>query len=244
MTDTADPRGAAVGARDWTANPPYRDPGYKSTGLRGPTQPLVPLAATPSEWTAPRFVPADVANIGADLTRNARVNGEPIGERIIVAGRVVDEDGRGVPDTLVELWQANACGRYLHAVDRHDAPLDPNFKGTGRCLTDAAGHYKFVTIRPGAYPWGNHANAWRPQHLHFSLTGASYAARLVTQMYFPGDPLIPLDPIFNAVPADARDRLIADFTLDETVPDWALGFRFDMVLRGRYGTPMEDGHHG
>ena len=177
--------------------------------------------------------------LDADLTRNAAKNGEPLGERIIVTGRVTDEAGRPVPDTLVEVWQANAAGRYVHATDQHDAPLDPNFLGAGRCATDAKGVYSFKTVKPGAYPWPNHPNAWRPNHIHLSLFGPTIATRLVTQMYFPGDPLLPLDPIFLGTPEKARDRLIAQFSLDVTQPDYALGYVFDIVLRGSDATPME-----
>ena len=173
-----------------------------------------------------------------DLTRQHA--GEPLGERIVVAGRVLDEDGRAVPDTLVELWQCNAAGRYLHARDDHPAPLDPNFSGAGRTMTDAEGRYRFTTIKPGAYPWRNHPNAWRPAHIHFSLFGTSFLSRLVTQMYFPNDPLFPHDPIFNSIPDEpARQRLISRFDLDLTEPEWALGYRFDIVLRGRESTPFE-----
>jgi protocatechuate 3,4-dioxygenase beta subunit len=179
--------------------------------------------------------------MACDLTRQHA--GEPLGERIIVTGRVVDEGGRPVPDTLVEVWQANAAGRYIHPRDQHPAPLDPNFTGAGHMVTDAEGCYRFVTIRPGAYPWRNHPNAWRPAHIHFSLLGASFLSRLVTQMYFPGDPLFPFDPIFNAVPDPAaRERLIARFDLSTTEPEWALGYRFDIVLRGRAATPFEAEH--
>jgi protocatechuate 3,4-dioxygenase beta subunit len=179
-----------------------------------------------------------VSAADADLSRCN--GGAALGERIIVTGRVLDEDGRPIPGTLVEIWQANAAGRYAHEVDQHEAPLDLHFCGVGRVLTDEQGVYRFITIKPGAYPWRNHYNAWRPQHIHFSLFGPSFATRLVTQMYFPGDPLLALDPIFNSVPdADARQRLIATFDLAVTVPEYALGYRFDMVLRGRDATPME-----
>jgi protocatechuate 3,4-dioxygenase beta subunit len=165
-----------------------------------------------------------------------------LGERITVAGRVTDEDGRPVPHTMIELWQANAAGRYQHPGDQHDAPIDANFRGSGRVFSDAEGWYRFVTVKPGAYPWRNHHNAWRPNHIHFSLFGAGFASRLITQMYFPGDPLLALDPVFNAVPdARHRDRLIAAFDLAVTRPDWALGYRFDIVLRGPAATPIEDG---
>ena len=164
-----------------------------------------------------------------------------LGERIIVHGRVTDEDGRPVPQTMIELWQANAAGRYHHPGDQHDAPLDPHFRGAGRVFTDAEGWYRFVSIKPGAYPWRNHPNAWRPNHIHYSLFGAGFATRLITQMYFPGDPLLPLDPVYNAVPDPAhRQRLVAMFDLAATQPDWALGYRFDIVLRGPAATPMEN----
>ena len=158
-----------------------------------------------------------------------------------MTGRVLDGDGRPVPDTLVEVWQANAAGRYRHGVDRHPAPLDPNFSGAGRCLTDADGWYRFVTVKPGAYPWKNHANAWRPAHVHFSLFGRSFTQRLVTQMYFPGDPLLGQDPIVDSIPdRAARERLVARLEPDVTEPEWALGYRWDVVLRGRAATPFED----
>ena len=174
----------------------------------------------------------------ADLTRQH--DGEPLGERIIVHGRVLDGDGRPIPDTLLEVWQANAAGRYAHDADRHPAPMDPHFSGVGRCLTDAEGAYQLVTIKPGAYPWRNHDNAWRSSHIHFSLFGRSFTQRLVTQMYFPGDQLFSQDPIFNAVPEPARPRLISSLDLSRTVPEWALAYRFDIVLRGREATPMEE----
>ena len=176
----------------------------------------------------------------SDLTRNAVVNGAVLGERIIVTGRVLDERGRPVRNSLVELWQANACGRYMHKVDQHDAPLDPNFTGAGRCLTNDQGEYRFTTIKPGAYPWGNHDNAWRPAHIHFSLFGQDFLSRLVTQMYFPGDPLLPLDPIYNCLPDNkGAERLIAEYAHDVTESGWALGYRFDIVLAGSKQTPFE-----
>lgn len=219
-------------------HPPNDYPGYRSTALRHPKEPLVIIPQTLTEITGPaypygRFDPTD-----NDLT--AQHEGAPLGERIVVSGRVLDDEGRPVANTLVEVWQANAAGRYAHRLDQHPAPLDPNFSGAGRTLTGADGRYRFVTIRPGAYPWANHQNAWRPAHIHFSLFGTSFLSRLITQMYFPGDPLLPYDPIFNSVPdAQARQRLIAGFDLDLTMPDWALGFRFDIVVRGARGTPME-----
>jgi protocatechuate 3,4-dioxygenase, beta subunit len=226
--------------RDWQAQPPYLHEPYRSTVLRAPKRPLIPLPQTLSEITGPVYGHDAVTELDGDLTRNAAKYGEPLGERIIVTGRVIDEDERPVPDSLIEIWQANAAGRYIHEADQHDAPLDPNFFGGGRVVTDRDGRYRFVTIKPGAYPWGNHQNAWRPNHIHLSLFGPSFATRLVTQMYFPGDPLLPLDPIFNGVPDEgARSRLIARFSIDVTEPGRALGYEFDIVLRGRHETPME-----
>ncbi|MGO4280269.1 protocatechuate 3,4-dioxygenase, beta subunit [Cupriavidus sp. OV038] len=222
----------------WDTQPPYRFDPYGSTQLRAPSQPLIALPQSISELTGPTFGPEFVRDGDNDLT--AGHGGEPIGERILVTGRVLDENGRPVPHALIEIWQANAAGRYVHKRDQHDAPLDPNFTGDGRTLTDAQGRYQFKTIKPGAYPWRNHHNAWRPQHIHFSLFGNAYATRLVTQMYFPGDPLLAFDPIFNCVPdAKARDRLIATFDWATTSPEYALGYQFDIVLRGRDATPME-----
>ena len=230
---------ASYAPRDWAGQPAYLAPDYKSTVLRGPSRPPVRLEQTLSELTGPIPGPETVTGHDADLTRNGRRNGEPLGERIIVAGRVLGDDGVPVPNTMLEIWQANAAGRYLHTADQHDAPIDPNFFGGGRCVTDANGEYRFMTIRPGAYPWPNHHNAWRPNHIHFSLLGPSFLTRLVTQMYFPGDPLLDLDPIFLSTPAGTRNLLVADFTLDLTEPNYALGYRFDIVLRGRHATPME-----
>lgn len=227
-------------ARDWGSHPAYLSPDYKSTALRSPSKPLVPLTQSLSEITGPVYGHNSVGPLDADLTKNAVTSGEPLGERIVVTGRVLDEDGRAVPDTLIEVWQANAAGRYVHAADQHDAPLDPNFFGGGRCATNAEGWYSFKTIKPGAYPWGNHLNAWRPNHIHFSLFGPSFATRLITQMYFPGDPLLDLDPIFLATPEAARSRLVAGFSLEATEPGVALGYRFDIVLRGRNETPVEN----
>jgi protocatechuate 3,4-dioxygenase beta subunit len=219
-------------------HPPNDSPGYRSTALRHPKEPLVIIPQTLSEITGPAYPYGRIEATDNDLTRQHA--GEPLGERIIVEGRVLDEDGRPIPKTLVEVWQANAAGRYAHRVDEHAAPLDPNFSGAGRTLTDEEGRYRFVTIRPGAYPWRNHDNAWRPAHIHFSLFGTSFLSRLITQMYFPGDPLMPYDPIFNSIPdAAARQRLIANFDLSTTRPEWALGFTFDIVLRGSNATPME-----
>ena len=225
--------------RDWSVQPSYLYPPYKSTVLRAPTKPLVPLKHTLSELTGPVYGHDVILEHDNDLTMNARKNGEPMGERIVVAGKVTDEAGRPIRNTLVEIWQANAAGRYIHKVDQHNAPLDPNFFGGGRCLTDKEGNYKFYTIKPGAYPWGNHPNAWRPNHIHFSLFGEQITSRLVTQMYFPGDPLLDLDPVFQGVPVKYRYLLISQFELDLTEQDFALGYRFDIVLRGRNETPFE-----
>ncbi len=218
--------------------PEYLHPPYASTAKRSPTRPLVLMPQTLSEVTGPVFG-HDAVGAGPldDLTKQHA--GEPLGERIIVSGRVLDENGAPVPHTLVEVWQCNAAGRYLHVNDRHDAPLDPNFSGCGRMLTDAEGRYRFITIKPGAYPWRNHYNAWRPAHIHFSLFGRAFLTRLVTQMYFPGDPLLPVDPIFNST-ADtmARDRPVSTLDWETTQPEFALGYRFDIVLRGRDATPV------
>jgi protocatechuate 3,4-dioxygenase beta subunit len=219
--------------------PPYLYAAYRSSILRSPNQPLVDVPLTISEVTGPGPALSVVTPEDADLTRNAGTGGEAIGQRIIVTGRVLDERAAPVPHTLIEVWQANAAGRYLHRRDAWPAPLDPNFLGMGRCLTDAEGAYRFLSVRPGAYPWGNHPNAWRPSHIHFSLYGGALVSRLVTQMYFPDDPLHALDPIFNAVPKVARPRLIAAYAHDVTEPEWALGYRFDIVLGGPNGTPFE-----
>lgn len=223
------------------AHPPNAFPDYKSTLKRAPSQPLILLPHTLSETTGPVFGHGCVAAGDSDLTRQHA--GEPLGERIIVTGRVMDEDGRPVPETLVEIWQANAAGRYIHVRDQHPAPLDPNFTGAGRALTDAEGRYRFVTVKPGAYPWRNHHNAWRPAHIHVSLFGPSFLSRIITQMYFPGDPLFAYDPIFQSVtdPA-ARERLVSRFDIGATEPEWALAYRFDIVLRGRQATPVEEPH--
>ena len=226
--------------RDWDSHPPHIYPEYESTKLRGPRKPLIPTQQTLSEITGPVYGHDSVAPLDNDLTQNAAKNGEPMGERIIVTGRVLDEDGRAAPDTLIEIWQANAAGRYIHVVDQHPAPVDPNFLGAGRCVTDHEGRYKFYSIKPGAYPWRNHHNAWRPNHIHFSLFGRSFVTRLVTQMYFPGDPLLDIDPMFQSAPKAARERLICKFSIDVTEPEFALGYEFDFVLRGQKATPMED----
>jgi protocatechuate 3,4-dioxygenase beta subunit len=223
----------------FSVHPPLDYPGYRSTAKRAPKRPLVVIPQTLTELTGPVYGHDVVRPGDEDLTRHHA--GEPLGERIIVHGRVLDEDARPVPHTLVEIWQANASGRYIHVVDQHPAPLDPNFTGAGRTATDGDGYYKFVTVKPGAYPWRNHPNAWRPAHIHFSLFGHSFVSRLVTQMYFPADPLFPFDPIFNSVADEnARRRMVSSFDLENTVPEWALAYRFDIVLRGRQQTPMEN----
>jgi protocatechuate 3,4-dioxygenase beta subunit len=236
MTRAADLRGYRRDDAD--AHPPLDSPDYKSTRARAPDHPLIPLPHTLTEITGPVYGHERIQETDHDLTRQHP--GEPVGERITVSGRVLDGDGRPVRNTLVEVWQANAAGRYRHQVDQHPAPLDPNFSGAGRTLTDDEGNYSFTTIKPGAYPWGNHPNAWRPAHIHFSLFGPAFATRLVTQMYFPGDPLFRYDPILQSVhDPQARERLIAQFEMDRTQEEWALGYRFDIVLRGRAHTPVE-----
>ncbi|HEY3981022.1 MAG TPA: protocatechuate 3,4-dioxygenase subunit beta [Streptosporangiaceae bacterium] len=223
-------------------HPRLATPEYRSTLLRAPRRAPVALPQGLTEITGPLLGAERVTPADADLT--TRHPGEPLGERIIVTGRVLDSGGRPVPDTLIEIWQANAAGRYAHRVDDHPAPLDPNFDGAGRCLTDSLGRYRFVTIKPGAYPWKNHLNAWRPQHIHFSLFGRAFTQRLITQMYFPGDPLFAQDPIFNSVPDPAaRERMICAFDLSLTEAEWALGYRFDIVLRGREQAVFEDGEN-
>jgi len=218
--------------------PAYLHLPYGSSEKRAPTKPLILLPHTLSEVTGPVFGPERIGPNDHDLTRQHA--GDPLGERIIVSGQVLDEDNRPVPHALIELWQANAAGRYRHKNDNHGAPLDPNFTGCGRVLSDSEGRYRFITIKPGAYPWKNHQNAWRPAHIHFSLFGSGILTRLVTQMYFPGDPLLPYDPIFGGIPDEAaRNRLVARFDWDTTEPEHALGYQFTIVLRGREATPME-----
>ena len=225
-------------AREDEGQPPSLHPPYRSTVARSPRQPLVKIPQTLTETTGPADWDALMGPVMADLTRQHAA--PPIGQRIILAGRVLDSGGRPIPDTLVEIWQTNAAGRYRHAREHHPAPLDPNFTGVGRAMTDAGGNYRFITIVPGAYPWGNHHNAWRPAHIHFSLFGRAFTQRLVTQMYFPGDPLQPIDPIFNSVPdPKARQRMVAEFDIDLTQPEWALGYRWDIVLRGPQSTVFE-----
>jgi len=223
------------------AHPKPLSPDYKSSVKRAPQKPLIAMRHTLSELTGPVYGHETVRAGDNDLTTQHQ--GEPLGERIIVHGHVLDEDGRGVPNALLEIWQANACGRYIHVRDQHPAPLDPNFTGAGRCLTDGEGRYRFVTVKPGPYPWGNHENAWRPAHIHFSVFGRLFTQRLVTQMYFPGDPLFPYDPIFNAIRDPAsRALLVSRFDIDETRPEWALAYEWNIVLGrgGRGTTPFEE----
>jgi protocatechuate 3,4-dioxygenase, beta subunit len=245
MSDTVDARraGGRLVVTGFTAEPPATHPpldfpDYRSTWLRFPRRPLVPLPHRLTEVTGPLLGEGRVADGDHDLT--AQHVGEPLGERIIVEGRVLEADGRPVAATLVEVWQANAAGRYRHDADRHPAPLDPNFSGAGRCVTDSEGRFRFVTVKPGAYPWKNHDNAWRPAHIHFSVFGRAFTQRLITQMYFPGDPLFAFDPILGSVPEAARERLVSRLDMDLTMPEWALGYRWDIVLRGRAATPLED----
>jgi len=218
-------------------DPPYDCPGYGSTRLRAPKMPLQPLPLGLADAQGPVFGPHQVLPADSDLTQGQP--GEPLGERIIVAGRLLDGAGRPVRHQLVEIWQANAAGRYHHDNDRHPAPLDPNFVGSGRCLTGEDGSYRFVTVKPGAYPWQNHRNAWRPAHIHFSVFGTSFQERLVTQMYFPGDPLLAIDPIYRSVrERGAAERLVSSLDMATTVESWALGYVFDIVLGGRGATPL------
>lgn len=222
-----------------TVDPAYDTPEYRSTSARAPKEPLVLLGPGLIDGDGPVFGDRTVRPGDADLTRQH--DGEPLGERINVVGRVLDSAGRPVAGQLVEVWQCNAAGRYRHAVDQHPAPLDPNFTGAGRCLTGPDGSYRFVTIKPGAYPWRNHLNAWRPAHVHFSLFGRAFTERLVTQMYFPGDPLLEFDPIYNSVRDErARSRMVSAFDWSSTEEEWALGYRFDIVVGGHLATPTED----
>jgi protocatechuate 3,4-dioxygenase, beta subunit len=219
-------------------HPPMSFAGYRSTALRNPAKPLHLLPQRLTEVTGPLFGAERVMPGDDDLTQHD--GGEAVGQRIIVHGRLLDGDGRAVPDALLEVWQANAGGRYRHVVDQWPSPLDPHFSGLGRTVTDGQGRYRFTTIRPGAYPWRNHANAWRPAHIHFSVFGRAFVQRLVTQMYFPDDPLFFQDPIFNSVPDEkARQRMVSAYDHEVTSDHWALGFRFDIVLRGREQTPFE-----
>jgi protocatechuate 3,4-dioxygenase beta subunit len=232
-------------ARDRAVHPPAYAPGYKSSVLRSPRNALLSLETTLSEFTGPVFGQNDLGPLDNDLIRNYAKSGEPIGERIVVHGRVLDEHGRGVPHTLVEFWQANAGGRYRHKKDTYLAPVDPNFGGCGRALTDANGYYYFRTIKPGPYPWRNYVNSWRPAHIHFSVFGSGFAQRLITQMYFEGDPLIKICPILTTVPdQDAIDRLVAPLDLNASTPFDLLAYRFDIVLRGQRSTFFENRPEG
>lgn len=231
--------------RDRAWHPPGLAPGYKSTVLRSPHRPLLGLEPSASELTGPVFGHAMLDDLDNDLIANCARNGEAIGERIIVHGRVLDENARPQPGVLIEIWQANAGGRYRHVNDGYMAPLDPNFGGCGRCLTDAEGAYAFRTVRPGPYPWRNNGSDWRPAHIHLSMFGASFAQRLVTQLYFEGDPLIALCPIVNTI-ADPRaiDMLVAKLDMGEMRPFDCLAYRFDIVLRGRRSTFFETRREG
>jgi protocatechuate 3,4-dioxygenase beta subunit len=218
--------------------PPLLYPPYRSTTLRAPSKPMIRLPETMSDLNEPVYGWWPIGETDNDLTRQHAE--EPQGQRIIVAGRVLDEDGRPVSGSLVEIWQANAGGRYRHVKDDHPAPLDPYFTGAGRTITDADGRYQFTSIKPGAYPWRNHDNAWRPSHIHFSIFGSTFRTRLVTQMYFPDDPLFAYDPMFQSIRDErARQRLVSRFDLALTRPEWALGFSFDIIVRGRDATPFE-----
>ena len=231
----------AIVRGDAAVFPPYLYEAYRSTVKRAPGLPLVDVPLTLSELTGPGPTLSAITAEDADLTRNAGTGGEAIGQRIIVAGRVLDAAGTPIPHTLVEVWQANAAGRYVHRRDQWPGPRDPNFLGIGRCLTDTHGAYRFLTVKPGAYPWRNHPNAWRPAHIHFSLFGPTWGTRLITQMYFQDDPLFVQDPIFQSVPAEAGRRLIASYDHELTTPEWALGWRWDIVLGGPSATPFENG---
>lgn len=224
---------------DFNVQPPHLYPEYKSTVLRSPTKPLFLASERLKDISLPVFGESVIGKWDNDLTKNACKNGEPLGERIKVSGKVMDEYGRPLKNVLVEIWQANAAGRYIHRKEIHDAPLDPNFLGAGRMLTDKEGKYSFYSVKPGAYPWGNHYNAWRPNHIHFSVIGHQLSHRLVTQMYFPGDPLFEYDPIFNSVPKTGRELLIAKFRMDWTEAEFALAYEFNIVLNGRLQTPFE-----
>jgi protocatechuate 3,4-dioxygenase beta subunit len=224
---------------DRGTQPDYLFPAYASTVKRSPSQPLVILPNSLSEMTGPVFGRELIKSDDHDLTKQG--NGAPIGERIVVSGRVLDANARPVANTLIEIWQANGAGRYPHRSDNHNAPLDPNFPGCGRTMTDAGGRYRFISIRPGEYPWRNHYNAWRPAHIHFSLFGPAFVTRLVTQMYFPGDPLLDYDPMYQSIPDErARRRLVSAFDWETTIPEQALGYKFDIVLRGRDETPTDN----
>lgn len=226
--------------KEYDDHPPFNYPDYRSTVLRSPVKDMVKIVQTLSETTGPGPVWTELSEEDADLTTNAGTGGTALGQRIIVTGRVLNEAGGPVPNTLIEIWQANASGRYAHWRDEeHPAPLDPNFLGAGQCITGEDGTYRFTTIVPGPYPWPNHRNAWRPSHIHFSLMGPALGARLVTQMYFEGDPLLPLDPIYNSAPEHSRERMIGSYDHDVTEENWATGYRWDIVIRGPLATPTD-----
>ena len=227
-------------SKDPESHPPIIHPPYKSSTTRSPSKDPIIVPQSITETTGPQFDSSALPTDSNDLSKNGRKTGEPIGERLIVTGRILDENGAPVSSTLVEIWQANAAGRYIDKEDQHQAPLDHNFLGAGRTITDEDGWYRFTTLRPGAYPWGNHPNAWRPPHIHFSIFGPNIMTRLVTQMYFEGDPLLAFDPIYQGPPDEARKRMIADFSLDITEEGFALGYRWDIILRGPKATPFED----
>ena len=228
-------------ARNRAIHPPAYTPGYKTSVARSPRWPLLALQQSLSEITGPVFGHDVLDPLDDDLLLNGRVDRDPIGERIIVHGRVLDEDARPVEGTLIEIWQANAGGRYRHVNDNYVAALDPNFIGCGRTITDDEGWYRFRTIKPGPYPWRNRLNDWRPAHIHVSVFGHAFVTRLITQFYFEGDPLLGHCPIYNSIPdTDARDRLVARLDLDETIPLDTIAWRFDIVLRGRRQTPIEN----
>jgi protocatechuate 3,4-dioxygenase beta subunit len=233
-------------ARDRAWHPPALTPAYKSTVLRAPRHALLSMPPTPSELTGPVFGQNMLGPLDGDLIHNyARSGEEAIGQRLIVHGRVVDENARPVPGTLLEIWQANAGGRYRHKREGYQAVLDPNFGGCGRVITDADGRYSFRTIKPGAYPWPNGANDWRPAHIHFSVFGQGFAQRLISQFYFEGDPMIWQDPIALAIADKAAvEQLIARLDRANTTPMDALAYRFDIVLRGRRSTLFENRREG
>jgi protocatechuate 3,4-dioxygenase beta subunit len=228
-----------MAGRGVAVHPPNDSPEYKSTALRAPKRPLRVLSERFPDLRTPLFANVALGEFDSDLTRQH--DGEPLGERITISGTVRDEHGAPVTGALIEVWQANAAGRYAHVSDQHPAPLDPNFSGAGRALTDDEGRFRFITIKPGAYPWRNHPNAWRPAHVHFSVFSDAFAQRLVTQMYFPGDPLLALDPVYNSIPdPEARLRLVARWSLELTQPEWSLGYEWDIVVAGRDATPLHD----
>lgn len=233
-----EPNVRQYGPKTYNDHPPFSYPDYRSTVLRAPVKDMVKIVQTLSESTGPGPVWAELSEEDADLTTNAGTGGTAIGPRIIVTGRVVDENGDPAPNTLIEIWQSNSAGRYAHWRDEdHPAPLDPNFLGAGQCTTDEDGVYRFTTVKPGPYPWPNHPNAWRPAHIHFSLMGPALSTRLVTQMYFEDDPLLPLDPIYNSAPAHSRERMLSKYDHSVTEERWATGYRWDIVIRGPLATP-------